>query len=85
MMDFEAPWFSKFVPPELVTSGELNVLQICCERDPFLQAFNLIDDTELEFLVTFPEGSDLGILKIIKTREFSLIEAHINFEIDKEF
>ena len=36
LMDFQAPWFSKFVPPDLVLNNDLEILQIRCERDAFL-------------------------------------------------
>ena len=55
MCDFSASWFSKFVAPECVTQGDGDRLQITCCKDTFLQSFNLIDDTELEFVVEIRE------------------------------
>ena len=84
MIDFQAPWFSKFVLPDVIQSGELDILQIRCQRDVFLQSFNLIDDTELEFLIQISPGGEYGKLKVIKTRDLFIVEAHVNFEVDNE-
>ena len=84
MIDFHAPWFSKFMAPDVILNGELEMLQIRCNRDIFLQSFNLLDDTELEFLVTFSGGADYGKLKVIKTRDLYIIEANVGFDVDKE-
>ena len=84
MIDFQAPWFSKFMAPEVILNGELEILQIQMNRDVFLQSFNLIDDTELEFMTIFSNDADYGKLKVIKTRDLYIIEANVLFDIDKE-
>ena len=84
MIDFQAPWFSKFVAPDVILNGELEILQIRLNRDIFLQSFNLLDDSELEFLITFPNGADYGKLKVIKTRDLYIIEANVFFDVDKQ-
>ena len=35
-------------------------------------------------MVTFPAGSDMGKLKVIKTRDCYIIEAHVSFDIERE-
>ena len=84
MIDFQAPWFSKFMAPDVILNGELEILQIRCNRDIFLQSFNLLDDTELEFLISFAGGADYGKLKVIKTRDLYIIEANVGFDVDKD-
>ena len=84
MCDFSASWFSRFVAPECVQNGEKGErLQISCNRDTFLQSFNIIDDTELEFIVEI-RGQDEGQLKIMKTRDICMVEATMSFRIDSE-
>ena len=70
--------------PDVILNGELDILQIRCNRDIFLQSFNLLDDTELEFLVSFSGGAEYGKLKVIKTRDLYIIEANVGFDVDKE-
>ena len=70
--------------PDVIQSGELDILQIRCQRDVFLQSFNLIDDTELEFLIAIAPGVQTGKIKVIKTRDLFIVEAHVNFEIEHE-
>lgn len=70
--------------PEVILNGELEILQIQMNRDVFLQSFNLIDDTELEFMTIFSNDADYGKLKVIKTRDLYIIEANVLFDIDKE-
>jgi len=84
MVDFQAPWFAKFIAPAVVLNGELEILQIRMNRDVFLQSFNLIDDVELEFMTIFSNDTDYGKLKVIKTRDRYIIEANVLFDIDKE-
>lgn len=43
MFDFSATWFSKFVAPECVLKDEVEFMQIRCDRDEFLQGFNVLD------------------------------------------
>mmetsp|Transcript_19931 Transcript_19931/g.18930 ORF Transcript_19931/g.18930 Transcript_19931/m.18930 type:complete len:264 (-) Transcript_19931:360-1151(-) len=83
MIDFSAPWFSKFVAPECIIKQEIEILQVKCSRDVFLQSFNIIDDIELEFLLHF-DGTEAGRVKVIKTRELYIVEANVPFEIEKE-
>jgi len=84
MVDFQAPWFAKFIAPAVVLNGELEILQIRMNRDVFLQSFTLIDDVELEFMTIFSNDTDYGKLKVIKTRDRYIIEANVLFDIDKE-
>ena len=72
--DFKAPWFSKFVPPDVVMDGEQSAIQVTCHRNMFLQAFNITDDTELEFMVTLHDNN-VGEMKVIRTRGFMLVES----------
>lgn len=58
------------------------MVQVCCQRQTFLESFNLGDDNELEFLVTFNNEGTGGKIKVIKTREILIVEAHIPFEIE---
>lgn len=51
MIDFQAAWFSKFISPDPVLNQQIDVLQIVCNREVFLQSFNILDDNELEFLI----------------------------------
>ena len=83
MCDFSAPWFSKFVAPDYVTRGEGDRMQVTCHRDTFLQSFNLIDDTELEFMVEIRQ-EDEGALKVMKTRDMVIVESSMVFRIDQE-
>ena len=86
MVDFQAPWFSKFMAPEVIINegNDIEMLQIRLNRDIFLQSFNLLDDSELEFLVTFNSEAEFGKLKVIKTRDLYIIEANVGFDIVKE-
>jgi hypothetical protein len=43
-----------------------------------------LDDTELEFLISFSGGAEYGKLKVIKTRDLYIIEANVGFDVDKE-
>eukprot|EP00347_Sterkiella_histriomuscorum_P012500 403368343 len=83
MFDFQATWFSKFVAPECILNNELEILQVKCQRENFLNGFNILDDVELEFLVNF-DAVDTGRFMVIKTREFFIVEATVPFEIEKE-
>ena len=53
MFDLQASFFSKFVAPECILNDEVEVLQVKCQRELFLQGFNILDDTELEFLIVY--------------------------------
>lgn len=83
MCDFSASWFSKFVAPDYVLRGEGDRMQVTCHRDTFLQSFNLIDDTELEFMVEIRE-QDEGALKVLKTRDMVIVESSMVFRIDQD-
>ena len=83
MCDFTASWFSKFVPPEVVSHEKVLRLQVTCHRDTFLQSFNIIDDTELEFMVIIKE-TDEGELKVIKTRDLVIVESRMAFKVDQD-
>ena len=83
MCDFAATWFSKFNAPEAVERGEIDRMQVTCHRDTFLQSFNIIDDTELEFMVEI-RARDEGVLKILKTRERVIVESIMVFRIDAD-
>lgn len=85
MVDFQAPWFSKFMAPDVIIAEEngLEILQIRISRDIFLQSFNILDDTELEFLVAFNAEAEFGKLKVIKTRDLCIIEANVGFDVEK--
>lgn len=74
MFDLQASWFSKFVAPECILNDEVEILQVKCPRELFLQGFNILDDTELEFLINY-ESVETGHFKVIKTREFFIVEA----------
>ena len=52
-------------------------------REIFLQSFTLLDDVELEFLITFDPDGQFGNMKVIKTRELYIIEANVGFDVDK--
>ena len=82
MCDFQASWFSKFVAPEYLANNECDRLQVTCHRDTFLQSFNLMDDTELEFMVEI-QDSEMGALKVLKTRDMVIVESTMAFAIDQ--
>mmetsp|Transcript_1833 Transcript_1833/g.3209 ORF Transcript_1833/g.3209 Transcript_1833/m.3209 type:complete len:370 (-) Transcript_1833:226-1335(-) len=86
MVDFQAPWFSKFMAPNVILNDEqgIEILQIRVNRDIFLQSFNLLDDSELEFLVSINNEAEFGKLKVIKTRDQYIIEANVGFDIEKQ-
>lgn len=71
MLDLMAGFFSKFIPPECLDKG-ISILQISIDRDNLLHSLNIIDDSELDFSVQL-EQTNYGTLKILKTRELSLI------------
>ena len=48
-----------------------------------MQSFNLIDDTELEFMVEIRE-QDEGVLKVMKTRDMVIVESSMVFRIDQD-
>ena len=50
MFDFAATWFSKFVAPEGIILDEVDILQFKCNRDAFLQGFNIIDVSQLDII-----------------------------------
>lgn len=77
-MDFKATWFSKFLPPDCISSEGADRLQVFCNREIFLQSFASYDDSELEFLVELKNQSE-GTLKVVKTREFFIVEASVHF------
>ena len=83
MCDFQASWFSKFVPPDVVMDDEVGRLQVSCHRDAFLQSFNILDENELEFMVIIKE-TDEGELKVIKTRDLVIVESSMSFKVDEE-
>ncbi len=83
LVDFMAQWFSKFTAPDPVKQGEMETLQICCKRDDFLQAFNFIDDTEVEFIL-HADTATTGAIKVIKTRDILIVEANMPFEIERQ-
>jgi hypothetical protein len=74
MFDLQASWFSKFLAPECILNEEVEILQVKCSRELFLQGFNILDDTELEFLINY-DSVETGQFKVIKTREFFIVEA----------
>jgi len=82
MINF-ASWFSKFVAPECVLKDQVDKLQVACNKDTFLQSFNILDDSELEFLVSL-ESRDEGLIKVMKTRDFFIVEAHVSFNVSNE-
>jgi hypothetical protein len=95
MFDFEAAWFKRFSPPDFVNDEKYamlddespteNLIEMRFSRNEFLESFTLNDETEVEFqmklLGTDAEGTKLGRLQLIKTREWFLVEAHIPFEL----
>lgn len=82
MCDFAASWFSKFVAPDFEENKDDSRMQITCHRDTFLQSFNLMDDTELEFMIEVTEF-DQGILKVMKTRGLFIVDSTLVFRIDE--
>jgi hypothetical protein len=80
--DFSDKWFSSFVPPKVVENGELEIVQVRCQRAAFLDSFYFYDENELEFLVDFSNDGCEGKIKVIKTREIVIVEAHVPFEIE---
>lgn len=72
MLDFMASFFSKFIPPECLSSNNIPMLQISVDRDVLLHSLHALDDTELDFSVHIDQTS-FGTLKILKTRELFLI------------
>lgn len=83
MVDFNATWFSKFLAPDCVTKDQVERLQVTCSPEVFLQSFNIVDDTELEFMVVLKDR-DEGHLKVMKTRDLFIVEANVWFKIDQE-
>lgn len=49
-------------------------------RDIFLQSFNLVEDIEVEIIL----DQSKEIIKLIKTRELFVIEAHVPYILDSE-
>ncbi len=47
-------------------------------RDIFLQSFNLVEDIEVEIIL----DQSKNIIKLIKTRELFVIEAHVPYILD---
>ena len=73
------------MPPEVVKNDEVELLQIICSRKLFMESFHLMEDNEIDFLVTFDKGGNsMGKLKVIKTRDLFIVEAHIPFEVSHE-
>lgn len=81
MLDLMAGFFSKFIPPDCIDKGNIKILQISIDRDNLLHSLNILDDLELDFSVHL-EQTNYGTLKILKTRELSLIQASCPFAID---
>ena len=95
MFDFEAAWFKRFSPPEYVNDEKYamlddenaaeNLIEMRFSRNDFLESFTLNDETEVEFQMKLlgkdSEGTNLGRLQLIKTREWFLVEAHVSFEL----
>jgi len=48
-----------------------------------LESFSVHDVIDLEFLVTV-ESSEIGRIKLLKTKDIFLVEADVSFEICKE-
>ena len=59
MFDLQASWFSKYVAPERILNDKIEFLQVLCSCETFLQGFNILDDTELEFLITY-DSEEMG-------------------------
>ena len=72
MLDLMAGFFSKFIPPDCLDKANIKILQISIDRDNLLHSLNILDDLELDFSVHL-EQTNYGTLKILKTRELSLI------------
>ena len=71
LCDFKAGWFSHFVwEANFLTE----ILQVTCYRDTFLESFQVLGDTEIEFMLEILNESE-GALKVIKTREQTIVEA----------
>ena len=82
--DFTDNWFSSFNAPQVVLNGDLEVVQVKCQRQAFLESFFFHDENELEFLIEFSNDGQGGKIKVIKTREIVIVEAHVPFEIESE-
>lgn len=83
MIDFRAQWFSKFLAPNCLGDKDTDRLQVICNRDIFLQSFNSLDDHELEFIVEL-KNQEEGTLKVVKTREYFIVEAYVHFTVDSQ-
>ena len=55
------------------------------ERTIFIQSFTTCDVNEVEFTINMSDVMpDTGILKVIKTKEQTIVEANVPFEIIKQ-
>ena len=70
MLDLNAAFFSKFIPPDCLNQNPL--FQITIDRDILLHSLHILDDTELDFSMQL-DHQNYGTLRILKTRELSLI------------
>ena len=77
--EFDESWFYKFQPTLEVRNDEIEGIQLSILRDHFLQSTNLHDDVELEIILDLENRK----MKLIKTRDLFIIDAHIPFEIDQ--
>jgi len=79
MMDFTASYFSKFIAPDCLQQN--GILQVQFDKEKLLNVLNTIEDTELDISVHI-KGQQNGTLKILKTREWFLVQASCPFSID---
>lgn len=80
MLDLMAGYFSKFIPPDCL--NQVPMLQISIDRDLLLHSLHILDDSELDFSVQLDQ-TNYGTLRILKTRELSLIQASCPFSVDQ--
>ena len=76
--DFKAPWFSKFVAPNLTEP-----IQITCLRDVLLQSLPETDFEEVEMNVEV-ENEQEGHILILTTKSMFNVESVVPFTIDTE-
>lgn len=79
-MDFTASYFSKFIAPDCIKAS--GMLQVQFDREKLLNCLNTLEDTELDIALLIT-GQFNGVLKIIKTREWFLVETKCPFSIDE--
>jgi len=81
MMDFSASYFSKFIAPDCLKASSSEMLQVQFDKDKLLSCLNTIEDSELDIALQIT-GQHNGLLKILKTREWFLVESKCPFSID---